>query len=198
MSDLSIRFERHSTPLDPIFPRVLGPAFATLPDAVRATHQTSGSTRWLGRASVSRGKGWWSRLLATLFRFPPASDDTEVEVLKTATARGETWTRRFGARSFRSHLTATPDGMTERFGPFTFRLGLTVQDGALLYPVAGGRLGPIRLPKWLLPGSDTREFAVDGRFHFDVRLLAPVTGGLMVHYRGTLSPAAPEDPSPPT
>lgn len=198
MSDLTIRFERHSAPLDPIFPRVIGPAFATLPDAVRATHQTTGATCWQGQASVTRGKSWWSRLLATLFRFPPASNDTEVEVIKTATATGEIWTRRFGARSFRSQLTATANGMTERFGPFTFRLGLTVQDGALHYPVTGGRLGPVPLPRWLLPGSDTREFAEDGRFHFDVRLLAPITSGLMVHYRGTLSPAAPKDPSPPT
>jgi hypothetical protein len=197
MSDLAIRFERHSTPLTPIFPRTLGPAFATLPDPIRATHLTAGATRWQGRASVIRGPGWWSRLLATLFRFPPATEDTEVEVLKTATAQGETWIRRFGTRSFRSHLTATPKGMTERFGPFTFRLGLTIRDGALHYPVTAGRLGPVPLPRWLLPGSDTREHAENGRFHFDVRLLAPVTGRLMVHYRGWLDPATPEDPTPP-
>jgi hypothetical protein len=197
MSDLAIRFERHSAPLDPIFPRVLGPGFASLPDAIRATHLTAGATRWQGRASVTRGTGWWGRLLATLFRFPPESEDTEVEVLKTATASGEIWTRRFGNRTFRSHLTATPKGMTERFGPFTFRLGLSVRDDALHYPVTAGRLGPLPLPRWLLPGSDAQEFAEDGRFHFDVRLLAPVTGSLMVHYRGTLMPAEPQDPTPP-
>jgi hypothetical protein len=197
MSDLTIRFERHSEPLDPIFPRTLGPAFATLPEPIRATHLTAATTRWTGRASVTRGSGLWSRLLATLFRFPPATADTEVEVTKTATTRGETWTRRFGSRIFRSHLRATPQGMTERFGPFTFTLGLTIKDGALHYPVAAGRIGPIPLPRWMLPGSDTREHAEDGVFHFDVRLLAPITGALMVHYRGHLAPAEAEDTTAP-
>lgn len=162
-----------------------------------STHLTAGISRWQGRASVTRGTSRFSRLLAALFRFPPATADTPVTVIKTATARGETWTRHFGARSFRSHLTATPQGMTERFGPFTFLLNLTVTDGALCYPVAGGRCGPIPLPRWLLPGSETREYAEEGRFHFDVRLLAPVTGALMVHYRGQLSPSPAEDPSSP-
>lgn len=197
MSDLSIRFERQSEPLDPIFPRTLGPAFITLPKTIRATHLTAATSRWTGRASVARGKGPWSRLLATLFRFPSATEDTEVEVTKTTTSQGETWTRRFGSRNFRSHLKPTPEGMTERFGPFTFRLGLTVQNGALHYPVTAGRLGPIPLPRWLLPASEAREYEQDGRFHFDVRLLAPVTGGLMVHYRGHLIAAPPESPDPP-
>ncbi len=197
MSDLAIRFERRSEALDPIFPRILGPAFATLPETVRATHQTAGITRWQGRSSVTRGTGLWSRFLATLFRFPPASEDTPVEVIKAATAKGETWTRRFGARSFRSRLAATPIGMTERFGPFTFRLGLSVRNGALHYPVTAGRLGPVPLPRWLLPASEAREYEEGGRFHFDVRLLAPVSRALMVHYRGHLHPAPSEDPTPP-
>lgn len=197
MSDLSIRFKRQSEALDPIFPRILGPAFATLPEAVRATHQTAGITRWTGRASVTRGTDLWSRLLATLFRFPPASEDTPVEVTKTVTAKGETWSRRFGARSFRSYLAATPHGMTERFGPFTFRLRLSVRNGALHYPVTAGRLGPVPMPRWLLPSSDAREYEENGRFRFDVRLLAPLTGALMVHYRGHLDPTPTEDPIPP-
>ncbi|MES2548910.1 MAG: DUF4166 domain-containing protein [Pseudomonadota bacterium] len=197
MSDLSIRCDRRTAPLDPIFPRVLGPAFATLPEAVRATHQTAGTTRWTGRASVTRGTAAWSRLIATLFGFPPATPDIPVDVTKTATAKGETWTRSFGNRSFRSQLRATAQGMTERFGPFTFRLGLTVRDQALHYPVVAGRLGPLPLPRWLLPVSEAREYAIDGYFHFDVRLYAPVTGALMVHYRGHLRPKQPDDPSSP-
>ena len=197
MSDLAIRFERRSEALDPIFPRILGPAFDTLPETVRATHRTAGITRWQGRASVTRGTGLWSRVLATLFRFPPASEATPVKVTKAVTAKGEIWTRSFGPRSFRSHLAATPDGMTERFGPFTFQLGLSVRNGALHYPVTAGRLGPIRLPRWLLPVSEAREYEEDGRFHFDVRLLAPVSHTLMVHYRGHLHPAPAEDTAPP-
>lgn len=197
MADLSIRFDRRSEALDPIFPRILGPAFATLPMPLRATHLTSSVSRWQGRASVIRGTGLWSRLLATLFRFPPATSDTPVNVTKTTTKNGETWTRCFGTRSFRSHLTATPKGMTERFGPFTFLLGLAIKDGALHYPVVAGRFGPIPLPRWILPQSEAREYVVNDHFHFDVRLLAPLTGALMVHYRGHLNAAVAEAPGPP-
>jgi NAD(P)-dependent dehydrogenase (short-subunit alcohol dehydrogenase family) len=197
MSDLAIRFDRTVEPIAPIFPGILGPGFATLPAAIRATHQTVGISRWQGRASVTRGRSLWSRLLARLFRFPPESVDTDVEVTKTVTPKGETWLRRFGNRRFRSHLAATPHGLTERFGPFTFLLALKVQDGELHYPVAAGRIGPIPLPRWLLPVSEAREFEAEGVFHFDVRLSAPLTGKLMVHYRGSLKPMPPQDPPPP-
>jgi NAD(P)-dependent dehydrogenase (short-subunit alcohol dehydrogenase family) len=194
MSDLAIRFDRTTEPADPIFPRVLGAAFASLPSAIRATHLTAGVSRWQGRASVTRGTSRFSRLLATLFRFPPDSAGTPVEVTKTTTPKGETWRRSFGPRTFRSHLAAAANGMTERFGPFTFGLGLTVRDGELHYPVISGRLGPIPLPRWLLPTAEAREFQADDTFHFDVRLLAPVTAKLMVHYRGWLKPATPDTP----
>jgi hypothetical protein len=197
MSDLCIRVERHSEPLDPIFPRILGPAFASLPDPIRAAHLTPGTSRWHGRATVTQGTGRWGRLIAALFRFPPATGETAVEVTKTTTAQGETWTRRFGTRPFRSHLKATPRGMTERFGPFTFLLDLRVQDGELHYPVAAGFLGPVPLPHWLLPGSAAHEHVESGRFHFDVRLTAQIARGLIVHYRGWLQQGCDDHLAPP-
>jgi len=81
--------------------------------------------------------------------------------------------------------------MTESFGPFTFLLGLKVQDEALHYPVLSGWLGPLPLPPWLLPVSDSREHVRNGQFCFDVRILAPVTRGLLVHYRGSLTGVGP-------
>lgn len=197
MSDLRVRFERACEPLQPLFPRVLGPDFATLPAPIRATHLTVDRSRWQGHASVTRGTGVWSRCLGWLFGFPAATHDTPVEVIKTVTAKGETWQRRFGTHIFHSHLAMTPQGMTERFGLFTFRLGLFVQDGALHYPVAAGRLGPVPLPRWLLPVSVAHEDVVNGVFHFDVKLLAPLTNGLLVHYQGSLAPAASDDPASP-
>lgn len=44
------------------------------------------------------------------------------------------------------------------------------------------------LPKFLLPASVSREFVVGGVFHFDVALHAPMGGGLIVRYRGSLVP----------
>jgi len=186
MADLNVRTERVCEPVFPLFPRVLGPSFETLPAPIRATHQTTDVSHWRGYASVRRGEGLWSRLLGRLFGFPPAGEGVPVEVTKTVTPRGEIWQRRFGARVFRSRLAASAAGMTESFGPFTFLLGLNVQEGALHYPVLSGRLGPLPLPRRLLPGAIAREHVCDGRFRFDVKILAPVTGSLLVHYRGSL------------
>lgn len=123
MSDLNVRSERACEALAPIFPRVLGVDFNTLPEAIRATHQTADTSRWHGHADVLRGMSLWSRLLGWMFGFPPAEENVPVEVVKTVSAHGETWLCRFGGRRFRSRLAATRHGMTERFGPFIFRLG---------------------------------------------------------------------------
>jgi hypothetical protein len=85
-------------------------------------------------------------------------------------------------------------GLRERFGPFSFSIGLEVRDGALHYPVTAGHIGPVRLPRWLLPVSVAREFVSDGKFHFDVALLAPVTKALLVRYRGFLAAREADDP----
>ncbi|MGG7564821.1 DUF4166 domain-containing protein [Rhodovulum sp. DZ06] len=197
MADLRVRTERSAAPRAPLFPRALGADFAALPEAVQATHRTADTARWTGRCRVERGRGAWPRLLCALFGFPAAAGDVAVEVSKRADPGGETWERRFGARRFRSRLSLAPDGLRERFGPFSFTIGLRVQDGALHFPVTAGRLGPLRLPRALLPGSEAREYAADGAFHFDVALRAPITGGLMVRYAGRLAPAAPGDPAAP-
>lgn len=186
LSDLAVRTERTSEAAVPLFPSVLGPAFEALPLAVRATHQTIDVSYWRGEASVQRGTGWWSRLLGRIFGFPAAADSVPVEVNKSVTPRGEIWQRRFGTRRFRSRLAAASGGMTEGFGPLTFRLDLRAEDGTLYFPVVSGRLGPLPLPRWLLPVSIAREYAVDGIFCFDVRILAPVSRELLVQYRGSL------------
>jgi hypothetical protein len=77
------------------------------------------------------------------------------------------------------------DRMTERFGPFTFTLGLAVDEGRLNFPVLSGKLGPLRLPRAVLPVSAAFEVADGPRARFDVALTHPMTG-LLVHYRGWL------------
>lgn len=193
MSDLKVSTERLSEPVVPLFARVLGPDFEALPEAIRGAHLTVDVSHWRGGASVRRGTGLWSRFLARLFGFPPEGEDVLVEVTKTVTARGETWQRRFGNRVFRSRLAASPQGMTESFGPFSFRLGLRAEAGALHYPVVSGQLGSLPLPRWLLPVSIAREQVIDDRFCFDVKILAPVTKGLLVHYRGWLAEVGSRD-----
>lgn len=187
MSDLRAQTEIHSEAWTALFPSVLGSEFDKLPEAVRDTHKTADVSVWRGMSSVTRGTDLWSRALCVVFGFPRAAQRVPVCVTKTVTASGETWVRQFGNRSFRSHLSNTEESMTERFGPFTFLLGLCVKDKALLFPVQSGRMGPVPLPRWMLPVSCAREYEDNGVFHFDVSLRAPISGKLMVRYRGWLS-----------
>ncbi|MEL6838693.1 MAG: DUF4166 domain-containing protein [Pseudomonadota bacterium] len=186
MSDLAVTTRVMEEKITPLFARFLGGDFAHLPQTVQQAHRVPAPRRLTGRARVTRGTSLWARGLAAIFRFPRETDDIAVSVLMTPEGNGETWERQFGKQTFRSHLRMDADTMTERFGPFTFTLNLHVAAGALHFPVAAGRLGPVPLPRFLLPISIAREFETDGRFHFDVRLQAPLTGSLMVHYQGWL------------
>ncbi len=187
VTDLAVTTHRESVQVTPLFQRFLGAEFDALPPSLRAAHLVYGPRRWVGRASVTRGGSVLSRLIGALFRFPQATNDIAVQVTMTPVNEGEVWERRFGEQIFRSELRQSDTYMTERFGPFTFALGLHVRGGQLHYPVRSGRLGPVRLPKWLLPQSIAHEYEADGRFHFDVALKAPLTGALIVHYKGRLT-----------
>ena len=67
---------------------------------------------------------------------------------------------------------------------------MPVADGSLRLPVRRGRVLGLPIPRALLPTSNSREFARDGRFRFDVALGAPLGAGLIVGYRGSLTPDA--------
>lgn len=187
MEDLAAEVTRDDTSLVALFDSQLGDAMAELPLPVRDLHAVYGPRIWQGRARVTRGTGWFERLLAAIFRFPPATADVNVTVTMQRDGDTEVWTRCFGGRTFRSHLRKTDRGVTERFGPFTFLLGLRVLDGALEFPVQRGWFLGVPLPKFALPVSHAREDVdAQGRFTFDVALSAPLTKRLMVRYQGYL------------
>jgi hypothetical protein len=187
MADLAVQTQTVSEEIAPLFAAYLGEDFATLPPTVQALHDVPAPRRWTGQAKVTRGASLWARLIAGVFGFPPASGRTPVTVTMTPQNGGELWERQFGDRRFWSFLKVKAGQMTERFGPFTFTLDLNVAGGQLHFPVRTGRLGPIPVPRILLPVSVAREYEADGRFHFDVALYAPLTGAPMVHYQGWLA-----------
>ena len=187
MADLTVSTMTLSAPATPLFPAHLGDEFCNLPEKVRDSHDWVGCLRLEGRAEVVRGRGLVARLIAALFRFPPEARDVPLTVTKWQVPGGEVWQRDFAGRRFRSHLRSADGQITERFGPFAFALGLRVADRSLAFPVTAGRIGPIPLPRRLLPVSIASESERNGRFHFNVELRAPMGLGRIVRYRGWLA-----------
>jgi hypothetical protein len=190
MARLSVRFSTFEEPAPSFFEEILGPAWKKLPVSIRRSHAIQDIESFSGRATVTRGTGLLARLAAWFFRFPEAGENVPLTITKRRTARGETWERNFAGRKFRSYLTASrrPSHYNERFFAFIFEQELPVIDGSLYLPVRRGWFLGVPLPKVFLPRSESREYDVDGAFHFDVGLYGPLNGGLIVRYQGQVSP----------
>lgn len=182
-----------------LFARAMGPAFDSLPDQIRALHETPGRSEWRGEARTQGAANILGRLIAGLFGFPGGRTASPVTVELDANGDRSIWRRTIGASRFQSTLSRPRAGghIEERFGPFTMALRLRPEAGQLWYEMTGWRLGPIPLPAFLAPRTLTHERVDEqGRFVFDVEIGLPVVGRL-VRYTGWLrrSDAEPQAPS---
>jgi hypothetical protein len=173
----------------PHYQQILGSAFAALPPQVQVLHNQGG--RWSGLADVTRGSGLLARVIARVIGFPKAASQTPVSLTLTPEGGSERWTRDFGGTTFSSLQTRGTGKnehlVVERFGPTSIALALIVEEGRLsLVPRRWSCLG-IPMPQSLLPGGHGFESEIDGQFHFDVAIAAPLVG-LIVAYKGVLKP----------
>lgn len=172
-----------------LFHDVLGESFGALPAAVRELHDGKRTTVWRGRAAVTGARSLTGRLVARTFGFPVRDEETEVRVEIEPTERGEVWTRTFGARQLRSELSRGEGRdawlLRERFGAVSVSIALVLRDGKLWYVPRRWRLGPVPMPRALLPSGRSFESERDGVFAFDVTIAAPIVGHI-AGYRGTL------------
>ena len=176
-------------PAAPLFPRVLGPDFDTLPPAVKRLHLAPGAGRWQGEVVVERGRHPLARLFAWVTHLPPADAGPVVVEIDAVDGR-ERWVRRIGGRAMPSRLRAGQGAMAgllcERLGAVLFGFAMRVEDDAIVWRVARVRvLGWLPLPARAFAGVIACESERDGRYRFDVRAALPVAG-LLVHYRGWL------------
>ncbi|MEM7301771.1 MAG: DUF4166 domain-containing protein [Pseudomonadota bacterium] len=176
----------------PIYRQVMGAVFDRLPPKVRALHDSTEERVWRGTAKVERGKGVLNRLVARIFGFPEGTEKTDVEVRFSPEGDSEVWTRTFGTKQFRSVQRVVQRReafvIVERFGWIDIALALAVEDDRLMIVPRHWRVLGIPLPKFLMPGGSTYETDLNGRFHFNVEITAPLLG-LIVSYRGELGPA---------
>jgi hypothetical protein len=172
----------------PLYRRILGDAYETLPPALRALHDVDRSLVARGRATVERGDGRLARLAAAMIGFPSAAADIPVEVRFDAADGRETWRRTFGERCFQSLQEEGTGGLlVERFGPLAFAMAVVVADGRLELAIQRWTIAGIPLPLWLAPWSKAHEREEDGRFRFDVEIGHRFTGPIIC-YRGWLVP----------
>ena len=185
-------FREPSEEIGTVFQRVLGAAFASLPEPVQSLHRGSaGRHRFLGRASVQRGSGLIAKLIANVIGFPAATDDVPVRVTIDRTEEEETWTRDFGGKTFRSHLrlgnAQNDHHVVERFGLIRVGIALIVRENTLHFiPRRWNFLG-VPLPHFLIPDGPCVESVIDGKFHFSICIQAPWIGPI-VTYEGSLLP----------
>ncbi|PVM89942.1 hypothetical protein DDF62_10205 [Caulobacter radicis] len=169
-----------------LFPRVMGPAFADLPAAVRAVHQGRRAVSLHGHARA-RGDGGAAALFRRLQGLPgPGVHDTAVAI--TPLAGGEAWTRRFGDRTFASRVapaTGDPRAFEETVGLLTFRFHATPCPAGFSWIFEGWRLGPLPLPAAWAPLSRARIFERDGTYRFRVLVAHPWLG-VIFGYAGRL------------
>ena len=177
----------------PIFKQLLGDCYGELPACIQSLHSGRSCSDWRGQVTIKGAPGWLGRAVARLFGFPREDADTDVHVTITADDLGETWVRTFGSKVFRSEL-SLGDGrdkwlLHERFGLISISIALVWTDGKLWYVPRKWRIGPIPLPRYLMPAGDSFESDQHGDFGFDVTIAAPIIG-LIAGYKGTLRKVA--------
>jgi hypothetical protein len=177
----------------PLYRRLLGDAYATLPAPIQVMHDLAGTLSAEGRATVERGTSLLARAIAAAIGFPPAGRDVPVRVDFALRDGREIWRRDFAGRRFAS---TQEEGrgrfdrlLSERFGPFCFGIALVCDPGRLHLVVCGWSVFGIPLPLWLAPVGAAHESVEDGRFRFDVEIKLRLVG-LIVRYQGWLVPRA--------
>jgi hypothetical protein len=173
----------------PLYRRLLGTAYDTLPPTLRRMHELDRHLVAEGRGDIERGMGLVARLIAAAMGFPPAGVDVPVVVAFRCENGREVWRRSFAGCEF-SSIQEEGQGrfdrlLCERFGPAAFGLALIVEAGRLRLLLRRWSLFGVAMPLALAPVCDACEFEEQGRFRFFVDLRLKWVG-LIVRYQGWL------------
>jgi hypothetical protein len=175
----------------PLYPRLLGPAWAELDEALRQAHLEGERLSLSGTFRIQRGTGRLARLVAAMLRMPEAGEAVATRLTVVRTASGERWTRQFAGSELITTQTAAADGtMRERFGMIEISCRLEASGGAICYRQVGAAIcvGGLRipLPRWLWPFVEGIEEADGpGQTRVSVRVTVPLIGHL-ISYDGTV------------
>ncbi|WP_082672642.1 DUF4166 domain-containing protein [Luteimonas abyssi] len=173
-----------------LYQTLLGAAFFRLPDSLRAMHSAGGHTRYVGRVSLTRGRGLLSRLCGRVAGLPKAMDDAPATVEIDCGPNGEVWRRDFGGRPMQSRLWHHDGQLRERLGGVQLHFLLHTHDGTIYWNVVGARLfGVLPMPVALFRRVRCEEREIEGIYRFQVEARMPLAGSV-VRYSGWLRPEA--------
>jgi saccharopine dehydrogenase-like NADP-dependent oxidoreductase len=173
-----------------VFPKALGRSFAILPQTLRAAHSGDAPVELEGRAR-SRGAGGLAALVRALQGLPRPGAHAAAVSITPEPSGGETWSRRFDGRLFRSRIRPVPDdpfAFEETVGPLTFRFHAAPYPGGFSWNFESWRMGPLPLPAAWAPRTRARTFERDGSYGFRVLVAHPWLGVIFA-YAGRLRPA---------
>ena len=172
-----------------MYARSMGSRFRSLPWAIRHVHADRPWRVLIGRATVRRGAGLFSRLAGWAFAFPPAQVAAACRVeFRDAPGGGERWWRRFGGHPMTSVLSFEHGRLYERFGLLKCELDCEKRGLALVIKCRRAWILGVPLPSFLVPQVIASEKERDGRFLFRVHIRIPLAG-LIAAYHGTLDAA---------
>lgn len=167
------------------YAQLLGPALATLPLPCRAIHERFG--RFSGRISVQPAELGLLRLVTRLMGMPGAVRDAPFEFETSACGAGARWTRKIGRQVMVTRQRAMPDGtLAETIGPMTLAARVIAEPQGLRLETAWLRVLGLPVPRLLWPRVMTREWAREGRYHFDIHIALPMIGTRVIAYSGYL------------
>lgn len=175
-----------------LYPRLLGPAWDELDQAVQRAHAEGPLLRAVGSLRVRHRPGRWAGLLPRVARVPAAGEAVVVRLLVERRGAAERWRRWFGGAPLVSlQRAAGPGLLDERFGPLALQFRLLVEGGALVYRQVGAalRFGPLRmpLPAWsALRVSACEEGAGPDRTWLTVEVRGP-GGAFLFSYAGCVA-----------
>ena len=153
------------------------------------------SVTYIGKITAFRRNRWgWA--LAQALRLaggplpicPELGMASVVSVTEDAAGAGQNWTRLYANKTGFPQVIHSakrfdgPSGLTEHIGAgISMALGLSVENGALVFKSKGFYCGRLRLPRWMAPGAvEVRHKNLGfGRFEFSLALRHPLLGELL-------------------
>lgn len=170
----------------PLLARAMGAGFGELPESLRNLHRGRPAVLGKGEVAVMGAVSAGGRLLARLCGLPAEGSNVPFRLLVEAREGRESVTRWFGDVPIRTVRSLNERGLVqERAGALRFVLEPRAGPAGLEARAVEARIGPLRLPRLLMPRIVTRTKAEAEKLSVECSVSLPLLGRLF-GYRGWL------------